>query len=274
VDVANGRPGARMTAREAPTDRARPASPVILAEAALIGLVILVLGITGPFGTYGLGPWSDRLAYWLRTLAAGYVLYRPALWLAERLARRHGIGLPAAWAIAIGAVTLPMTLWLWYFGPEIDPSRRLPRGGEFLETYLQILVIAVLAIGGLGLVRARLTEAPAPARQGDDAGIGEMLAARLPRHLGRDVQALRMEDHYVRVYTPQGEALLLMRMSDAVRDVRCIDGAQVHRSWWIARAAIDRIEGGGRQLRLRLVNGLEVPVARRRLAELKAQRWL
>ncbi|WP_368856157.1 cytochrome c1, partial [Klebsiella pneumoniae] len=41
-----------MTAREAPTDRARPASPVILAEAALIGLVILVLGITGPFGTY------------------------------------------------------------------------------------------------------------------------------------------------------------------------------------------------------------------------------
>lgn len=101
-----------MTVREAPRGRAWPASFPILPEAALVGLVILVLGVTGPFGTYGLGNWSDRLAYWLRTLAIGYLLYRPALWLAERAARRRGIALLPAWAIATVAVTLPMAWWL------------------------------------------------------------------------------------------------------------------------------------------------------------------
>ncbi len=69
-----------------------------------------------------------------------------------------------------------------------------------------------------------------------------------------------MEDHYVRVYTPQGEALLLMRMSGRGARRPLHRRREVHWSWWIARAAIDRIEGGGRQLRLRTVNGLEVPV--------------
>nr|QQZ51292.1 LytTR family transcriptional regulator DNA-binding domain-containing protein [Phenylobacterium glaciei] len=71
-----------------------------------------------------------------------------------------------------------------------------------------------------------------------------------------------MEDHYVRVHTAVRSELILMRLSDAVaRTGR--EGLQVHRSWWVARDAVTEVIRDGRNLRLKLLNGLEVPVARR-----------
>ncbi|NEX94511.1 LytTR family DNA-binding domain-containing protein, partial [Caulobacter sp. 17J65-9] len=99
------------------------------------------------------------------------------------------------------------------------------------------------------------------------------LLERLPPRLGREVVALGMEDHYVRVFTRRGDTLVLMRMADAVAELAAVDGAQVHRSWWVARAAVVASARSGRSGVLRLDTGLEVPVARRRLAELKALGW-
>ena len=60
-----------------------------------------------------------------------------------------------------------------------------------------------------------------------------------------------------------------MRLSDAVaRTGR--EGPQVHRAWWVARDAVTEVIRDGRNLRLKLLNGLEVPVARRSVARLKA----
>nr|WP_310542508.1 LytTR family DNA-binding domain-containing protein [Phenylobacterium sp.] len=62
--------------------------------------------------------------------------------------------------------------------------------------------------------------------------------------------------------------LILMRLSDAVsRTGR--EGLQVHRSWWVAKGAISHVIRDGRNLRLKLLNGLEVPVARRAVIRLK-----
>jgi DNA-binding LytR/AlgR family response regulator len=82
-----------------------------------------------------------------------------------------------------------------------------------------------------------------------------------------------MEDHYVRAHGPEGSALILMRMRDAVAELDGMAGLQVHRSWWVAREAVERVEKEGDRVRLRLVNGMTVPVARSQIGAVRAQRW-
>jgi len=51
-------------------------------------------------------------------------------------------------------------------------------------------------------------------------------------------------------------------------------GLQVHRSWWVARAAVRDWEEADRSIILTLTNGMRVPVARNRVAVLRACGWL
>jgi LytTr DNA-binding domain len=86
---------------------------------------------------------------------------------------------------------------------------------------------------------------------------------RIPNALGRDILALHSEDHYVRVYTRHGDALILAAISDAVRalELNCSPGQRVHRSWWVANGAISGSEVRGRKLVVSLANGIEVPIS-------------
>lgn len=98
--------------------------------------------------------------------------------------------------------------------------------------------------------------------------------ARIPARLGRDLLALEMEDHYLRIHTRLGSDLILMRMRDAVAELDGLDGLQVHRSWWVARRAVERVERDGKTMTLTLANNHAVPVARDRQGEVRAAGWL
>ncbi|WP_375289094.1 LytTR family DNA-binding domain-containing protein [Qipengyuania sp.] len=100
------------------------------------------------------------------------------------------------------------------------------------------------------------------------------LIYRLRTAIGSDLIALEMEDHYVRAHTVLGSELVLMRMRDAVAELDSLEGEQVHRSWWVARDSVTGVKRDGRNVRLQLEGGLEAPVARARLAELKQAGWL
>jgi len=88
------------------------------------------------------------------------------------------------------------------------------------------------------------------------------------------VLCLQMEDHYVRVHRASGSSLELMPLHEAVRRFGAADGLQVHRSWWVAAAAVTQAERDMRNWRLRLTNGTTVPVARNRIAAIRARGWL
>lgn len=75
------------------------------------------------------------------------------------------------------------------------------------------------------------------------------------------VQCLEMEDHYVRVHEARTSTLILMRLTDAIEALGEDAGLRVHRSWWVARNAVTGMERHGRNLRVRLANGLVVPVS-------------
>ena len=63
---------------------------------------------------------------------------------------------------------------------------------------------------------------------------------RLPPKLkGAVIYAVSAEDHYLRLHTSKGSDLILMRMGDAITELDGLEGAQTHRSWWVARDAVE-----------------------------------
>lgn len=106
-------------------------------------------------------------------------------------------------------------------------------------------------------------EGPTEAGPAGQAWENHGFLSRIPPSLGRTILALHSEDHYVRVYTDRGETLVLAAISDAIRAVEAAGtaGNRVHRSWWVATAAVARSEASGRKLAVHLSNGIEVPIS-------------
>jgi DNA-binding LytR/AlgR family response regulator len=98
---------------------------------------------------------------------------------------------------------------------------------------------------------------------------------RLPLKLrGAEIWAVEAEDHYLRLHTSKGQDLILMRLSDAIPELQGIEGAQVHRSWWVAREAITEAVRGDGRATLTLKDGAEVPVSRTYARLLRERRWI
>lgn len=98
-----------------------------------------------------------------------------------------------------------------------------------------------------------------------EAGVSpaaDLLFDKLPEGLGREVIALKAEEHYTRVYTDRGEALVLMRFRDAVELLGGLGGVQVHRSYWVNPRHVADVAQEGRSSRALLTTGLSVPISR------------
>ncbi len=226
----------------------------------------LALGVIGPFGSYLSGTLPVRTAYWMVCLWAGWLAFGVSLPILTRWAKRRRVPVWVWAPPAIAVLTLlpaglsrALAVWLW---PVV-------RGVGWLEWYGQGLVISTLAaLGMMWAIHSRDGVAPGPDTSSADP------RDRLPPRLGRTVLCLQMEDHYVRVHTPLGSALVLMSLSQAMAGLKDVEGVQTHRSWWVARASIAGVVEDGRKLRLRLTDGLEAPVSRARVGLLREQGWL
>ena len=252
-----------------------------LAVAAAIGAF---LGVIGPFGSYYGGPMELRIAYWVANLLIGFVVLSTAVRLSMRLAA--GLDLPVwfslAVSVAIGA--LPGCLAIGYFAAWFWPGNH-GHMGSMLGQYGDTLAISEpCAFGYYFLMDRRWRPSaartwavqPAPAALSVPPATepGGGFLDRLPARLGRDLICLQMEDHYVRAHTPRGSDLVLVSLKDAVAELGQAEGLQVHRSWWVARSAVSAPVFNGRNLSLRLSNGLEAPVSRASVAKLRAAGWL
>ena len=229
-----------------------------LAIAAAIGLV---LGVTGPFGSYLNPARLTVIAYWVGAIMAGEIMFGltipPAILLAPRLR------VPPILTIAVvtAIVAAPLSLLCYTAALALWPFLR---GHITLLTFYgqTLMVASAMAAAHAWVYRPRAEEA-AP----EQAAIEGDFLSRVPRHLGRDLIALQMEDHYVRVHTSAGSALILIPLRQALDELGAVPGLQVHRSWWVARHAVIGTVQDGRNVRLRLSNGLQAPVSRARVAE-------
>jgi DNA-binding LytR/AlgR family response regulator len=97
---------------------------------------------------------------------------------------------------------------------------------------------------------------------------------RLPFKLkGATILAVEAEDHYLRLHTDRGSDLILMRLTDALAELEGLEGAQTHRSWWVARDAVRGVARGDGRAVLTLEGGLQAPVSRRYARALRAAGW-
>lgn len=89
----------------------------------------------------------------------------------------------------------------------------------------------------------------------------------LPSELGGELIAVGSELQYLRVWTTRGSALVLGALQQ-VEESEGPDGVRTHRSWWVNARYIIRVRGKGDGAVCELSNGLEVPVSRRRKADM------
>ncbi|MFN6978451.1 MAG: LytTR family DNA-binding domain-containing protein, partial [Gemmobacter sp.] len=219
----------------------------------------VVLGLSGPFGTWDALAPLPRLAYWTAVTFGTYGL-GAALTLGV-VAPLDRDGAHPVWQVArggaivgAGVAVLLVALGLVAFGWR-GPSALLP-GTSVLGAFVVAWVI-------LGLRALWLRESPAPA--GPPA-----ILRRLPIERRGTLLALSVQDHYVEVVTARGRGLVLMRLRDAIDETAGVEGVQVHRSHWVALSAVRSARRQGDGAALTLVDGTVVPVSRARMAAVRA----
>jgi len=266
----------------------RFASPLrqIAIDLAVMSVIGVFLGLIGPFGTHAM-PLAWRMLSWLAFAYVGYAIYSPMGLLVGW--GQTALALPRAglWVAAVVIATVPMTVAVQLIMSLPGPLR-WPGLEVIVGTYSSVLVIGGGVTLLFQLIKPGLREAappptapamspapePAPPPAAPPSRPANPLLDQLPAELGSDIIALEMEDHYVRVHTALGSGLVLMRLRDAVALVGEIEGMQVHRSWWVARAAVEDAVRDGRNVRLKLARGIEAPVARAQVATLREARWI
>ena len=251
----------------------------IAVELLVVAGVGLALAALGPFGSYAI-PFGPRALYWMASILAGYAFISPLVQVSRWLSEQTGIGSIPARLLALSVAAVPLCLVVQFTSARLGADGRT----SFGELYLQVW--------GIGLAMALLMDrlfpadrkaphppapetpaAAAPTVAHAPGGARPRFLDRLPANVGSPLLCLSMEDHYVRAHGPAGSALILMRMRDAVAELDGLPGLQVHRSWWVAGDAVQRVETQDGRIRLRLVNGMSVPVARTQIGAVRAQRW-
>lgn len=96
---------------------------------------------------------------------------------------------------------------------------------------------------------------------------------RLPGQFKGDLLCLEMHDHYLAVHSTIEKQLILCRMGDAARELEDL-GLRVHRSWWVANAAVVKTVRHGQRQFLILTDGRQVPVGKTYRDKLRSSGWL
>lgn len=236
------------------------------------------LGVIGPFGSFNGGSLELRVFYWIANVWAGYLVLALVVRVGVRAAARFDVPVWFAMAVSVAVGAAPLALLLGYFSAIAWPGSR-GEARNFGIWYAQTLALSEpLAFAYYYFARPGHRGASGRVERPQQPELAstnqQSLLARLPPRIGGKLLCLQMEDHYIRAHTDRGSELILMPLKQAIAELPDIDGLQVHRSWWVARNAVAEPVLDGRNLTLRLSNGLMVPVSRSSVAGLREAGWL
>ncbi|MEL6959840.1 MAG: LytTR family transcriptional regulator DNA-binding domain-containing protein [Pseudomonadota bacterium] len=225
--------------------------------AALLGAAV-ILAIMAPFSTGEAMRGVPRFAYWLALIVLSYAAGFAANQVAARaapasLVRRIAVAGPLTAIIVIGLVYILNGLALSYW----------PSGAD--------LVIQAVNIAAISIVVAAIFQIAY--NQGmdseDESAVPTPLLDRIAFEKRAPLVSISVEDHYVRIRTTKGEDMILMRLSDAIREVGTTPGLQVHRSHWVALAQVTAAVRKGDGAVLTMTHGPDIPVSRANVQKIK-----
>lgn len=246
--------------------------PRVVTSAAIGLAASLMLALLGALGTDAV-PFGLRLLYWAAVVLPGSALGVAITWAVRLWGGLAGRPWAEVLLVAV-LVTIPHTFLVivasaLMFGVDTITPQLVAQFG------FAVLIVSV-AMTSINHMAARTRELgsaaptvpmPEPPLHCEQtpmaAAMPSAFADRLPLKIrGGRLHAICAQDHYLMVHTDIGSDLVLMRMADAVALLAGVPGARVHRSWWVARAAVIGSRTGNGNPVLLVAGGLEVPVSR------------
>lgn len=247
-----------------------------------LGLLVaigLFLAVLNPFDSVTELPLPAAIGYWVSLIVYGGITGELIAWAIRRLLPR----LPVGGYIAILSVLMTATVYPAVWLAQVYVTRapiQLEDAPRFVLYILMIsgAVVSVIVFGFRAMGRRSAILDPYP---GDatpppppPASVPASFLDRLPvKFRTGELYAVSAEDHYLRVHTSLGEALILMRLGDAMKEVGALEGLQTHRSWWVAKQGLADVTRGNGKLVLKLKSGAEAPVSRTYAAAVKEKGW-
>lgn len=228
-------------------------------------MAAIVLGVTGPFGTFQQLATAARFGYWSVITVATYGVGFFFAMLVLCRARDVIASLPLLIALLALAASVPVTLTvtainMLFLGDALPTPAILAT--LWVYCFIITLGVSVMVVLTDSGPRGRPADATAPTAVAVEAPAPPAILRRLPLPQRGTLRYLSMQDHYVDVVTDKGHALILMRLSDAIAETAPLAGLQVHRSHWIALDAVRSVSRGDGKAMVEMVDGVRLPVSR------------
>lgn len=216
-----------------------PRGPRRLAVILLPLVTGIVLAAVGAFGSYMSMGLPVRLVHFaVNTLVIGALTA-----VVTGLVRRFlfaGAGPPLWAAIVIAFAMAPPGAWIVLLLLRLWAPHVLPYI-SYAEIASQVLLInlfistVIWALRRMPVAGETALPGSPPAEAAGPADEPDALRSRLPVALrSAAIRSLSAEDHYIRVRTDRGQALILMNLSHAIDALGANSGVRIHRSHWVA----------------------------------------
>ena len=230
----------------------------------MLGLALLFTWL----GVYDRGNSSPAFQFgmWALTISVGAITSVSVVpWVFYR--RFADLAVPAQIALSTVMIAIPVTGALLVLETALGGAP--PVSGWPLQFVYVLVITAMLTTAGYVVNRYHAAQTAAEDMPETD-GVAAFLE-RLPlKYRSAELYAISSEDHYLRVHTDLGEELILMRLSDAVRELSGAPGTQTHRSWWVATSGVADVQRSNGKTLLVLKSGTQVPVSRTFAKQVKA----
>ena len=242
-------------------------------------LLTLARAMIGPFTTYTVFGFGERLVYWAVICAVAVMLGIGIREVVETW--RGGESLRTDFLVTVAQSSI------------IGPVVWLINHGVYGLDVWSIASFAehVGAVLAAGLLVTALREQFRMAREPVSAvevGVGDLAdtdakadAEAMPEFLSLveetqrgPIQRISADDHYLHVVTTKGSSRILMRFRDALAQIGDLPGYRIHRSHWVAAARLLRVRPEGRRYVAELNCGTELPVSRAYLDDLRRGGYL
>lgn len=230
----------------------------MMATSAIAGVILSILA---PYGTSAFSL-PTRIVYWMGLCMAGGLgatiidtVAHKAGWTLKSWQRALGQSIGATLVVSVILLGFTMMTYGW---PGWFHILTLP-------FFIWVISIIICAIGELS--RSRKAAAPIEIKR---PAIFDRLK---PSLRSAELYALSSEDHYVRIITSKGDDLILMRLSDAIKETAPLKGLQTHRSWWVAEAGVEAVKKQDGKLSVLLKNESSAPISRNKSKTVRDAGW-
>lgn len=239
-------------------------SRALLLELLFVILLSIALGHAGPYGTYEKFDLGFRMAFWIVVITLPWSISKGLFVLAKHYAPEN---------LSDSYITVMLMPLLALLGSAAVSLINLKVGLYQAQSFMQVWPASILVwLAFAFLIVLPMTYiARALATEQRKAGVTSMMEFfhhKLPDSI-KDNQliALNAQDHYLRVITDGGSALILMKFEDALAALNGYPGIQTHRSWWLSYSQLKEFERVPSNVTL--LDGTVVPISRRKRKEVE-----